>query len=141
MKHCFKCDTDKPLSEFYGHPQMGDGRLGKCKECTKRDVRANRLAKLDYYRAFDRERARLPHRKQNATRVTRNWRHKHPGRGAAQLRARRHHRKAPDVCQMCGLNKKLERHHPDYLLPLLIVWLCKPCHVIADRVRREREQQ
>jgi hypothetical protein len=42
---------------------------------------------------------------------------------------------------MCGLKKRLERHHPDYALPLLIVWLCKPCHVIADRVRREKETQ
>jgi hypothetical protein len=42
---------------------------------------------------------------------------------------------------MCGLKKQLERHHPDYALPLLIVWLCKPCHVIADRVRREKETQ
>lgn len=56
----------------------------------------------------------------------------------AQLKAERHHRKAPDCCQMCGLPKKLERHHPDYDLPLLIVWLCKPCHVKADAVRRAK---
>ena len=38
---------------------------------------------------------------------------------------------------MCGLKKnRLERHHPDYDLPLLIVWLCKPCHAIADKQRR-----
>ena len=41
---------------------------------------------------------------------------------------------------MCGLPKRLERHHPDYDLPLLIVWLCKPCHYRADEVRRAREQ-
>ena len=38
MKTCFKCHLTLPLSEFYHHPRMKDGHLGKCKECTKKDV-------------------------------------------------------------------------------------------------------
>ncbi len=44
-KICFKCGKDKSLDDFYKHLQMADGHLGKCKQCTKDDVRA-REAKL-----------------------------------------------------------------------------------------------
>jgi hypothetical protein len=38
-KVCFKCHIEKPLDKFYKHPQMGDGHLNKCKECTIQDTK------------------------------------------------------------------------------------------------------
>jgi hypothetical protein len=42
VKKCFKCSATKHIDEFYKHPQMGDGHLNKCKDCTKRDSSMNK---------------------------------------------------------------------------------------------------
>lgn len=31
-------------------------------------------------------------------------------------------------CEHCGETKKIQGHHPDYSQPLLVIWLCPPCH-------------
>jgi len=61
-KICFKCDTRKPLTEFYKHKGMADGYLNKCKECNKKDVKENTEKNKDYYVEYDRQRDQLSHR-------------------------------------------------------------------------------
>ena len=136
VKDCRACGQTKPIADFY---RLKVGRMGKCKQCWKAEVTARRVANIDAVRAYDRERGKLPHRIANATRVTREWRRKHKDRLAAQNKAARAPIERPTRCEGCGKDRRLEKHHHDYSRPLAVIWLCKPCHAIADKLRRRLE--
>lgn len=57
-KVCFKCGRELPLSSFYKHPQMADGHLNKCKDCTRKDVSENIAKKSEDPEWRRKERAR-----------------------------------------------------------------------------------
>ena len=63
MKCCFKCQRLLPLMEYYRHPQMADGHLNKCKECTRKDSHKRQVDKREEIAAYDRQRFRDPARK------------------------------------------------------------------------------
>ena len=142
MKRCFKCGVLKRVSEFYRHPQMGDGHLGKCIECAKADVRAHRSANLDRVRAYDCERAKTPARRAHMKRTTAQYFAAHPDRKKANhavSNAVRDGRLVRQPCQVCGATRS-HGHHSDYSKPLDVVWLCavhhKEEHQRLDAVKR-----
>ena len=46
----------------------------------------------------------------------------------------------PSTCSKCFVvSDSLEAHHEDYSKPLDIVWVCKACHVEADKLRRLKD--
>lgn len=57
-KVCFKCDKMQPLSEYYKHPKMGDGLLGKCKTCTKEDAKKQTEINTSTPEGLEKERER-----------------------------------------------------------------------------------
>lgn len=127
QKRCFKCGKTKSIEEFYKHPQMADGRLGKCKTCTKKDVK-QRYKSPDGRRkvvAYEKKRFQDPRRKQLVLNYQRKRRKNSPGKARARSavnNAIRDGRLIRQPCKICG--KKAQAHHPDYRRPLHVLWLC-----------------
>lgn len=132
LKRCFKCGQSKPISGFYRHPQMGDGHLGKCKECTKADA----AYRERWLRATDpewvaRERARCAAKQRGYQPDPEKERAREAARGAIAkgLIAK------PDHCQRCGNRlpaPRIHAHHADYSRPLDVVFVCAGCHAVLD---------
>lgn len=146
MKTCFKCEEEKDESEFYAHKKMSDGLLGKCKNCTKKDVSDNRDQKREYYIEYNRKRAMLPHRVEARQRYAKTAEGKAAAK-KARLSWKIANPKKLDCfnkvnyavstgkivkkteCESCGGNRRLHGHHCDYDKPLDVIWLCSGCHM------------
>ena len=137
MKTCFKCNAEKPLSEFYKHSDMADGHLNKCKECNKKDVSEHRHGKgRDKILAYDRERANQPHRLESKrVRVQKYNKEKSHQKHANSVvaYALKTGKLKKFSCLICG-DEKSEGHHPDYSRPLDVVWLCSSHHKQAHAI-------
>lgn len=145
MKKCFKCGEIKPLTEFYAHPEMKDGHLNKCKECTKRDVAGNYRTNIDHYKDYEKSRLHDPKRMQARRAHARKMRKENPltvkkwhdmydhdQKQASTIvnNALRDHTIEKKPCMVCG-NTKSEGHHEDYAKPLEVIWLCRFHHGIV----------
>ena len=83
-KLCFGCGLEKNLTDFYKHPKMNDGHLGKCKECCKSQNRTNRAKNIVHYQLYDNNRAKTTHRKLQAIDSQNRRRINHPNKYKAR---------------------------------------------------------
>lgn len=120
-KICRACGETKPVTEFYRHAMMTDGRLNFCRSCVCERVKAHRTANADRIRQYDRDRGFRPRLRQKQ-------------KAADTLNAAiRNGSLARQPCERCGATEKIDAHHEDYSKPLDVVWLCKPCHGLRHR--------
>lgn len=155
MKTCIKCSQAKELDEFYKHSAMADGRLNKCKECTRKDVNENRAKNTEYYRAYDRLRGDDPKRVKAREAYQQSERGKEASRRAAEVSRKRHAIKIAarnallnavrdgrvqkfSACMHCGSTKNVQGHHTHYDAPLAVYWLCAKCHAQTHKEHRQR---
>ena len=129
MKTCFKCNETKPRSEFYRHRMMADGLLGKCKDCTKADVKDHRNDPRYRGRVLAYDRARGNRQPKEYVAM---YRALNPDKYAAHTAVANAVRigklAKPTQCEKCGGDGLLHGHHDDYSKPLQVEWLCAACH-------------
>jgi hypothetical protein len=129
---CISCLLDLPLSLYYTHPYMANGHLGKCKECCKRDIRKNRAKRVEYYRGYDKLRAKRPLRKAMYDEKRKRELREHPEWTSARNAVRRAIKAGllirPVECESCRARCKPQAHHDDHAKKLDVMWLCPACH-------------
>lgn len=153
FRACTKCGETKPLDAFYKHPFGRDGRQSKCADCTKADVRANRQARIEYYRAYERERAKLLHRvearqeyaKANPDRPRPLAKHESdPLKRSARIKLGNAIRDGkisrPPHCEVCSAPGDVHGHHDDYSKPLDVIWCCTACHALIHAYWRAQDR-
>lgn len=127
MKTCFKCNVSKERTEFYAHPRMADGLLGKCKECAKHDVAARYRAVRPERVAYERKRQATPERRRQHAETARRRKIREPIKAFAWDAVKRAIRSGSLVrqpCESCGTTQRVQAHHDDYNKPLAVRWLC-----------------
>jgi hypothetical protein len=119
MKKCKKCGEEKEESTFYKS-------RNDCKECVKKMVRANRLAKIDYYREYDRARGN-----RQPSSYLKDYRERNPNKYRAHNivnNSIRDGKLFAEPCCVCGSTVSVHAHHDDYSKPLNVRWLCAAHH-------------
>jgi len=147
-KPCIKCSAIKPLDAYYRHSMMRDGHLNKCIDCVKADMRTSRTARIEYYKAYDRQRAKDP--KRVAARVAYNQKNPRPrpeldpqkkaARTALSNAIRDGKIIKPPECQICAVSDDVHGHHEDYSLPLDVIWVCTGCHALIHAYWRAQDR-
>jgi hypothetical protein len=161
MKVCFKCGIEKDFSFFYKHKMMGDGYLGKCKECTKQDARKHRDDNLEKVKEYDRNRPNAKERnkrfieshkkrmenpayREKVNKQRNDWSLRNTVKRAAHIitgNAIRDSRLLKQPCEVCGLKKNVQAHHDDYEKPLIVRWLCVKHHNEHHKQERDKKRK
>lgn len=145
MKPCIICHTTKSIDQFYKHPQMGDGHLNKCKDCTKKQSHQRFLEKNKDPIWREKELQRHRDKKSRPLNVNqeskRAWHNRNLNKYDAH-KAVANAIKAGKLkrmnCIKCG--EKAQAHHDDYSKPLDVIWLCPKHHSLRHvELRQIRE--
>lgn len=143
IRTCNLCGVGSDQADFYA------GVTSRCKECHKREVRKNRAANVEYYRAYDAKRFQeQPQRragndryattldgKASCAAAKAKWALENPEKRAAHHALKNAIRSGsiekPKECSRCGnipRRRDLHGHHEDYEKPLEVEWICAKCH-------------
>ena len=130
MKTGSKCSKEKGILEFYRNKGNRSGYASWCKACEAIG------AKIRYQR-----------RRAGAGKVPGEKIASYPDKlssihnfvsSRVQCALERGTMIRPKTCSSCGKGGEIRAHHPSYLKPYDVVWLCIPCHIAEHkRIRKE----
>jgi hypothetical protein len=113
FKFCTGCGQVNAILDFHRKAASHDGHQAHCKTCQRA------YCSKHYARNRDSAIARV-----------KQWGESHPEAAKAHEivnRAIRNGSLSRHRCEECG-DPKAEAHHPDYLKPLEVIWLCRAHH-------------
>lgn len=130
-KVCFKCNQQKPLTEFYKHPLSSDGYFSKCKECIKNERSAAYQVNVISSEFIEKERKRARQKYKRLYKgtakanpgVTKRWIERYPEKRKAQNAANRLKEKGKETHHW----SYLDEHFKD------VIFLTKAEHMKAHR--------
>ncbi len=132
-KKCFKCGQLKIINDFYRHPGMADGFLGKCKVCVNKYRKEYYKKHIKHIKIYNQtKQGKISHKKSNV-----KWRINNPEKIKAQNiinQALYKKKLLKEPCRECGAKEKVEGHHEDYNFPLDVVWLCQQHHLNLHKI-------
>ena len=127
MKVCSICGVEKPWADYHKDRKTKSGYEHRCKEC-------NLKRRKEY--------GQRPESKILAASSMSEYRRKNKAKVQARNKVHYHikvgNMTRPTQCKNCQSVGHVEAHHEDYSKPLDVIWLCKPCHVEADRAKQEQ---
>lgn len=114
LKQCRKCLLHKPFTDFQKGTNGLYGLKGRCKSCVKESALVYNKTKkaIDYHRLHSQIHTQKYPKKVKA----RAWVH------------RNRDRLGFNECAICGMQDKLEYHHPNYDIIYFVIPLCTKCH-------------
>ena len=108
---------------FYRNPTMSNGYLSSCKACVTEKNKTYRAANIEAVKKRTAAYAARNAAQCKATRAA--WRKRNREKSRAHYAVGNALRKGilvnPGVCSQCGVEGRIEAHHPDYSKPLEVV--------------------
>ena len=152
-KHCNKCDTDRPIDEFYRDRSKRDGRRTTCIHCDRKQQAGRKRRQCPYqwtparaeaakrrWQAIKRSPTRYTRAKEQNKAAVARWKARHPLAQQRRLELSSAVRSGlitkQKTCQAAGCTKTtgLCGHHYDYSAPLDVGWFCHPHHRAIHRL-------
>ena len=154
---CRDCKEEKNCLEFHKNKSTKNGFAKMCKVCKSdeyRNLKAKDPEKMNLQRKlwarkrkiedpdcgkkyYHKNKERIKeYKKENREKD----KFKINARTKLNLHIHRGYIVKPNICSEClRYTDKIEAHHEDYEDALNVTWLCKECHIVADKEKQKRD--